>query len=113
MSGASNSRVISLARDEKPPADGETLAFIVAAFKRVMVSEYRDVLLGKVRDVEKRVSEIDEILASDGERCAMDALAAKVGAVHADLAVLLSTLDHPNLTRPSDSNALLACLGDS
>jgi hypothetical protein len=68
------------------------LGFLTAAFERVIVRDYQDILLAKARDVERRLSEVDHVLTACDRCSAMDGLADRISAVHASLADLLSSL---------------------
>jgi hypothetical protein len=94
-------KISSLFRRQTRSGDGATLAFVSAALRRVIASDYRDMLLGQAREIESRLSEVDRFLTAC-DRCAtMNELAEKIEAVHVSLAALLSNLADPSRIDPA------------
>jgi hypothetical protein len=97
MSRVMNAKVPSPFRNDKAPVDGETLAMLAAIFERAIAASHREKLLDRVRDVERRLSEVDHVLTSCETCCVMNGLADKIRAVHASVADLQSSLDEPTM----------------
>jgi hypothetical protein len=95
MSRTSKSGVVALVGSAAAPADGQTLAFLAAAFERVHLGDYRRMVADKVRHIEARLSEFDRALSSCTTHGAAEVLHEKVQVVRASVSDLRSTIDAP------------------
>jgi hypothetical protein len=95
MSRTSKSGAVSFVQSATAPADGQTLAFLAAAFERVHLSDYRRMVADKVRHIEARLSELDRALVSCTTHGAAEVLHEKAQAVRASVSDLRSTVDAP------------------
>ncbi len=73
-------------REPKPPVDGETLSFLAAAFERVIVAEYRQMLADKLTRFEACLWQIDRVLTACPKCHAMNGLADMIQELHDSLA---------------------------
>jgi hypothetical protein len=87
--------ITSLFRKSIRRGDGETLAFLAVALKRVIANDYREMLLGQAQEIERRLSEVDRVLTASDRCPTMNGLVEKIDAVHLSLVELLSILANP------------------
>ena len=87
-------KITSLFRKASRSGDGETLAFVSGALKRVIANDYREMLLQQAREIESRLSEVDRFLTACDRCSTMNEIAEKIEAVHVSLGTLLSNLAH-------------------
>jgi hypothetical protein len=93
MTGKGKSRTRVALPEQKPPVDGETLSFLAAAFERVIVAEYRQMLAGKLSHFEARLWEIDRALTSCPKCHVMDGLADMIQELHDGLAEIAAAAE--------------------